>query len=67
MQAGEEERPRGLKPRLISEDLRGPEGPLFRGAAYAALKGHSSTAMLTRPEGALFHGDTDIYDFFRKL
>ena len=42
MQSGEEERPPGLKPRLISEDLRGPEGPLF-------------------------HGDKDIYDFSRKL
>jgi len=40
--AGEEERPPGLKPRLISERSRGPEGPLF-------------------------HGDTDICDFFRKL
>ena len=42
MQSDEEERQPGLKPRLISEGLRGTEGPLF-------------------------HGDTNICDFFRKL
>src|SRR5271165_1328571 len=39
-QAGEktqfdaEKRPPGLKPILISRDLRGPEGPLFHGDAH---------------------------------
>jgi hypothetical protein len=33
-QLGEEKRPPGLKPLLISLVLRGPEGPLFHGDAH---------------------------------
>ena len=38
----EEGRPPGLKPSLMRDDLRGPEGPLF-------------------------HGEAEIYVFFRSL
>ena len=33
-QCGEEKRPQGLKPSLISHRLRGPEGPLFHSDAH---------------------------------
>jgi hypothetical protein len=33
MQSADEERPLGLKPSLIANRLRGPEGPLFHGDA----------------------------------
>jgi len=33
MQSDENERPPGLKPGLIAERLRGPEGPFFHGDA----------------------------------
>jgi hypothetical protein len=59
--------PLGLKPTRISNDLRGPEGPLFHGSAYIraffrklfydATKGYKSERLLavgacpSRPSG----------------
>jgi len=47
-----EERPRGLKPQIISKTLRGAEAPLFHGIAYS----HGS---------AYAHGSAYIVEFFR--
>jgi hypothetical protein len=46
VQSIEERLPPGLKPALISRELRGPEGPLFHGDACICDVSASSEAML---------------------
>ena len=51
-------RPRGLKPAHISDDLRGPEGPLFHGRADISefFRNHFSRAEKARAKSALAAG-----------